>query len=126
MAAGHILIDTTTAKDDHLSVGSTAPVKFALGGTSTMRVGGIFQPNALIGHYLVGSEFFLAHFTNPLPIGVLLKTDGRAGIFNAVNDALRLPIRTSGSRRGHSTRRPKSRRSTSFSASSTPSSPSRC
>ncbi|MGO9872860.1 MAG: ABC transporter permease [Acidimicrobiia bacterium] len=87
LAAGQILIDTTTAKNDHLSVGSAAPVKFALSGTSTMRIGGIFQPNALIGHYLVGSEFFLAHFTNPLPIGVLLKTDGRAGIFNAVNDA---------------------------------------
>jgi len=87
LAAGQILIDTTTAKNDHLSVGSAAPVKFAVTGTSTMRIGGIFEPNALIGHYLVGREFFLAHFTNPLPIAVLLKTDGRAGIFNAVNDA---------------------------------------
>jgi putative ABC transport system permease protein len=52
-----------------------------------MRIGGIFRPNALIGHYLVGSGFFLFHFTNPLPIGVLLKTDGRTGILNAVNNA---------------------------------------
>ncbi len=87
LTAGQILIDTTTARQDHLSVGSVAPVRFALPGTSAMRVGGIFQPNALIGHYLVGSGFFLSHFTNPLPIGVLLKTDGRAGVFTAVNHA---------------------------------------
>jgi putative ABC transport system permease protein len=87
LAAGQLLIDTTTATDDHLSVGSSVPVKFALTGTSTMRIGGIFQPNALIGHYMVGSGFFLSHFTNPLPIGVLLRTDGRAGMFTAVNNA---------------------------------------
>jgi putative ABC transport system permease protein len=87
LAGGQILVDTTTARQDHLSVGSVAPVKFALTGTSTMRVGGIFQPNALIGHYLVGGGFFDSHFTNPLPIAVLLKTDGRAGVFTAVNNA---------------------------------------
>jgi putative ABC transport system permease protein len=87
LGAGQLLIDAITAKNDHLSVGSSVPVKFALTGTAAMRVGGIFQPNALIGHYLTGSGFFLSHFTNPLPIGVLLKTDGRAGVFNAVNGA---------------------------------------
>jgi putative ABC transport system permease protein len=87
LAAGRMLIDTTTAKDDHLSVGSVVPVKFAQTGTGTIRIGGIFQPNALIGHYMVGSGFFLSHFLNPLPIGVLLRTDGRAGMFNAVNNA---------------------------------------
>jgi putative ABC transport system permease protein len=85
--AGQMLIDATTAKNDHLSVGSEVPVKFALTGTSTIRVGGIFAPNALIGHYLVSGAFFLSHFTNPLPIGVLLSTDGRPGMFNAVNNA---------------------------------------
>jgi putative ABC transport system permease protein len=87
LAGGQILIDTTTATNDHLSVGSVVPVKFARTGDSAIRVGGIFQPNALLGHYLVGAEFFLSHFTNPLPIGVLLTTDGRAGVFNAVNSA---------------------------------------
>jgi putative ABC transport system permease protein len=87
LAAGQMLIDATTAKNDGLSVGSVVPVKFALTGTSTIRIGGIFAPNALIGHYMVGSEFFMSHFLNPLPIGVLLKTDGRPGMFNAVNNA---------------------------------------
>jgi putative ABC transport system permease protein len=87
LAGGQLLVDATTAKSNHLSVGSAVPVKFARTGYSTIRVGGIFEPNALIGHYLVGGQFFLSHFTNPLPIGVLLKTDGRAGIFNSVNAA---------------------------------------
>ena len=87
LAAGQMLIDATTARDDHLSVGSSVPVKFALTGTGTMRIGGIFEPNALIGHYMVGSGYFLSHFLNPLPIGVLLKTDGRPGMYNAVNNA---------------------------------------
>ena len=47
--------------------GDTVPVKFAKTGTTTMRIGGIFQANALIGKYLVGDAFFLAHFQNPLP-----------------------------------------------------------
>jgi putative ABC transport system permease protein len=87
LSAGQLVIDTTTAKDDHLSVGSSARVKFALTGSSTIRIGGIFEPNALIGHYMVGGGFFLSHFLNPLPIGVLLSTDGKAGMYNAVNNA---------------------------------------
>ena len=69
LAAGELLIDTTTANNKHLSVGSVVPVKFAQTGTSTMRIGGIFKPNALLGSYLVGDSFFLAHFNNPLPGG---------------------------------------------------------
>ena len=84
LAAGQMLIDATTAKNDDLSVGSWVRVKFALTGTSTIRIGGIFEPNALIGHYLVGGGYFLSHFLNPLPIGVLLKTDGRSAMYNAI------------------------------------------
>jgi hypothetical protein len=74
LAGGQLLIDTTTAQNDHLAVGSIVPVTFALTGTSTMRVGGIFEPNAFIGSYLVGGRFFLSHFSNPLPIGVLVRS----------------------------------------------------
>jgi len=63
-------------------------VRFALTGRSTMRIGGIYQPNALAGKYLVGDGFFLAHFQNPLPDAVLLKTDGTPGVQSAVSHAL--------------------------------------
>jgi putative ABC transport system permease protein len=86
--SSEMLIDTTTAKNDHLVVGDTVPVKFALTGAATMRIGGIFHPNALIPDYLVSEQFFLAHFQTPLPGGVLLKTDGSPGVEQAVQKVL--------------------------------------
>jgi putative ABC transport system permease protein len=82
LATGQLLIDTTTADTKHLVVGSTVPVKFAETGASTMRIGGIFKPNALLGSFVVGDRFFLAHFNDPLPVAVLLRTasgDARVG-----------------------------------------------
>jgi putative ABC transport system permease protein len=70
-------------------VGAVVPVKFAQTGDSTMRIGGIFKPNALLGSYLVGDGFFLAHFNDPLPVAVLLRTDGSTGATTqAVNAGL--------------------------------------
>ncbi len=88
LAAGDLLVDTTTANSDHLTVGEPVPVKFALTGRQTMRIGGIYQPNALVGHFLVSQAFFLRHFQNPLPGAVLLKTDGSSGVEHAVARAL--------------------------------------
>ncbi len=88
LVAGDLLIDTTTANADHLAVGDRVPVKFALTGPTTMRIGGIYQPNALVTSYLVSADFFTAHFQNPLPGAVLLKTDGSAAVEQAVGRAL--------------------------------------
>ncbi len=88
LAVGDLLIDTNTANAQHLSVGDTVPVRFALTGPTTMRIGGIFQPNALAGKYLVSDAFFLRHFQNPLPGAVLLNTSGNSGVQRAVERAL--------------------------------------
>ena len=88
LADGDLLIDTNTANAQHLSVGDTVPVRFALTGPTTMRIGGIFQPNALAGKYLVSDAFFLRHFQNPLPGAVLLNTSGNSGVQQAVERAL--------------------------------------
>ena len=88
LTAGDLLIDTTTANSDHLVVGDSVPVKFALTGRSSMRIGGIFQANALIGKYLVSQAFYLRHFERPLPGAVLLQTDGSPGVDQAVHHAL--------------------------------------
>ncbi len=74
LAGGDLLIDTTTANADNLHVGSVVPVKFATIGSTTARIGGIFEPNALIGHYLAGTTYFRAHFAQPLPAAVLVAT----------------------------------------------------
>jgi len=88
LAAGQMLIDTTTAKDNNLTVGDLVRVKFAKTGSTTMRIGGIYAANALIGSYVVGEEFFLSHYDNQLPVAVLLKTDGSPGVEQRVQKAL--------------------------------------
>jgi putative ABC transport system permease protein len=88
LAAGDLLIDAKTANSDNLKVGDTVPVKFALTGQGRMRIGGIYQNNALIGSYLVGDAFYRSHYENPLPIAVLLQTDGSPGVQQAVDHAL--------------------------------------
>jgi putative ABC transport system permease protein len=89
MAAGQLLVDTNTANSDGLSVGSVVAVKFAQSGSTTMRIGGIFKPNPLIGSFIVGDGFFLSHFNNPLPVGVLLRTaPGAPGIGRTLNRVL--------------------------------------
>jgi putative ABC transport system permease protein len=88
LTTGNLLIDTTTANSDHLVVGDTVPVKYALTGPTQMRIGGIFQANALIGKFLVSEAVFRHHFQNPLPGAVLLKTDGSAAVEQSVQHAL--------------------------------------
>jgi putative ABC transport system permease protein len=89
LAAGRLLIDTTTADTNHLHVGSLVPVKFAQTGVTTMRIGGIFKANPLVGNFITGGGFFLSHFNNPLPGGVLIKTaPGTRDFENALNRAL--------------------------------------
>ena len=74
LTAGRLLVDTTTANSDHLVVGTTVPVKFALTGVSHMQVGGIYKPNALLGSFLVSDQFYRTHFDTPLPEAVLIRT----------------------------------------------------
>ena len=89
MAAGQLLVDTNTANADNLHVGSVVPVKFAQTGAAMMTIGGIYEPNPLVGSFVVGAGFFLSHFDNPLPIGVLLSTSpGAPDLGPALNRVL--------------------------------------
>ncbi|MGD0556107.1 MAG: FtsX-like permease family protein [Streptosporangiaceae bacterium] len=75
--SGKLLIASTTASNDHLSVGDTVPVRFAKTGPATLRIGGIYQANALIGSYLVSDAVFQAHYyARHTPSAVLLTTTG--------------------------------------------------
>jgi putative ABC transport system permease protein len=88
LAQGEMLIDSTTAQDKHLAVGDTVPARFALTGPTTLRIGGIYQANALIGSYVVSSAFFLSHYPAQPPAGLLLRTNGSTAVGNAVTNAL--------------------------------------
>ncbi len=78
LARGELLIDSTTATADHLTVGDTVRARFTKTGPATLRIGGIYQANALIGSYLAGAAFFRAHFSERPPAGLLLRTTGAA------------------------------------------------
>jgi putative ABC transport system permease protein len=89
LAKGELLVDSTTAKKKHLSVGDTVPARFARTGPTRLRIGGIYESNALIGSYLASAGFFLSHFGNQQPpIGLLLRTDGGSAAQSAVTRAL--------------------------------------
>ncbi|HVU61200.1 MAG TPA: ABC transporter permease [Mycobacteriales bacterium] len=88
LSAGDLLIDNTTASSKHLSVGDTLPVKFAKTGVVDMRIGGVFDTNALLGSYVVSNDFFLSHFDQTLPIAVLARTTGGTASEQAVTSAL--------------------------------------
>ena len=88
LASGDMLIASTTARSDHVSVGRLAPVKFTATGRTTVRIGGIYQANALIGNYLVSNNYFGTHFLNEQPAAVLLRTDGEIGADGRVKAAL--------------------------------------
>jgi putative ABC transport system permease protein len=88
LAQGELLIDSTTAKSGHLSVGGTVPVRFAETGSSVLRIGGIYEANALIGSYLVSAGLFGSHFSNQPPAGLLLRTNGSGTVAKAVSNAL--------------------------------------
>jgi putative ABC transport system permease protein len=83
LAQGELLIDSNTATSKDLSVGDNVRARFAQTGPAVLRIGGIYEANALIGSYLVSSQFFLAHFSPQPPGGLLLRTTG-----SAANDAV--------------------------------------
>jgi putative ABC transport system permease protein len=87
LAQGELLIDSTTATSKHLSVGDSVPARFARTGPTVLRIGGIYQANALIGSYLVSAGFFGAHYSPQPPGALLLRTNG-AAVDNAVTKAL--------------------------------------
>jgi putative ABC transport system permease protein len=88
LAQGEMLIDSTTAQNKHLAVGDTVSARFALTGPTTLRIGGIYEANALIGSYVVSSAFFLSHYPAQPPAGLLLRTNGSTAVDSAVINAL--------------------------------------
>src|SRR5580693_3640211 len=88
LAQGELLIDSTTAQNKHLVLGDTVAARFAQTGPTTLRIGGIYQSNALIGSYLVSSTFFLSHYPAQPPGALLLRTNGSTAVDNAVTNVL--------------------------------------
>jgi putative ABC transport system permease protein len=91
LAAGELLIDSTTAARKELHVGSVVAVRFALTGSTLIRIGGVFKPNPLVGSFVVGDSYFISHFDHPLPTAVLLSSAGGASGLAAALDRTLVP-----------------------------------
>ncbi len=75
LGSGGMLISSTIANTKHLKVGDTIRVRFAKTGATSVRIGAVFKPNALLGSYVVGDGFFRAHFASSTqPVVLLLNT----------------------------------------------------
>ncbi|MFZ0169701.1 MAG: FtsX-like permease family protein [Candidatus Dormiibacterota bacterium] len=89
LARGELLVDATTARSHHLGVGSTVDLSFPQGPGKMIRVGGIYQPNALIPSYVVSDAFFRAHLPGQLPGGIAVSgTRSANNLKNEVTKAL--------------------------------------
>ena len=90
LAAGDLLVDTTTANSDHLAVGQSVPVKFALDrADQTMRIGGdLPAQRARRAATWSARPSSCATSRTRCPAPSCLKTDGSPGVQQAVTRAL--------------------------------------
>ena len=91
LARGEMLVDSTTARSDHLSVGDLAPVAVRRHRSHDgphRRYLRRRTPSS--GSFLGGSitTYFRTHFTNERPDAVLLRTNGSSSVDNRVKIAL--------------------------------------
>lgn len=71
--AGEILIPDGAAKNDHLKVGDTVPMRTARGGTTSATVVGVFKATPVLGNTLI-SEADAAGFRSSLAQAAFVKT----------------------------------------------------
>ncbi|MDQ1422055.1 MAG: putative transport system permease protein, partial [Acidimicrobiaceae bacterium] len=79
--ANSIGLYATVANDNHWTIGSAVPVRFARTGAKSLRVAVIYAENAQAGNYFLGSTAYDANFSNHFDSKVLVKQ--RAGVSSA-------------------------------------------
>ncbi|MGF7236196.1 MAG: ABC transporter permease [Frankia sp.] len=72
LPTGSVLIDSTTAHDDHITVGQRIPVVYPATGRVTLTVAGTYERNQIAGKYVISLAEYDKHFDNPLDIVVLV------------------------------------------------------
>lgn len=74
LGQGELLVDDTTATNDHLHVGSQVPMTFAVSGTKDFTVGGIYRANQLLGPYTLANTVLAANANTLADNVILVKT----------------------------------------------------
>jgi len=76
LADGDVLVDTTTAAAEHLSVGQTLPMGFDRTGTQHMRIGGTYEPSSLLGSYVISTSTYGANYATVADEAVFVTAAG--------------------------------------------------
>jgi putative ABC transport system permease protein len=100
LARGALLVDRTVARDRGWQVGERVDAVFARTGHRSLVIGGIYEPNQLLGQFVLSTAVFEANFSEPLDliVGVTVApgTDpsaARRAIERAVSDFPNVEVR---------------------------------
>ena len=74
LARGQVLVDSTVARRDHLTVGDVLPMGFAETGVKPVTIGGTYKPNQLLDSYLISTALLSQNVTTRQDIAILVKT----------------------------------------------------
>lgn len=88
---GELLVDAHVAAEQGWRVGAPVPVVFAATGSTTLRVGGTYEPNQFAGPYLLSTATYDAHFAQRLDTVVMVtRASGadREGVHRALLDVV--------------------------------------
>lgn len=100
LAQGKLLVDQTTATDDHLAVGQSLTMVFNITGSQTYTIGGIYADNSLLSdHYVLATTVLEGNTNNLRDRFVLVKTSTtdaaeQAAISKAMSGFPNLKIQT--------------------------------
>jgi putative ABC transport system permease protein len=83
LASGTLLVDSKTADDRKLSVGSTLRVQLARAAARTYTVAGIYQRTSLVGGFFFATDDVRSGFQSPAPLQAFVKLAPGADV-NAV------------------------------------------
>jgi putative ABC transport system permease protein len=83
LTAGSVLVDSKTADDRKLAVGSPLHVQLARAAPATFTVGGIYERTSLVGGFVFAPDDVRAGFQSPAPLQAFVKLAPGADV-NAV------------------------------------------
>ena len=73
LAAGDLFVEERAAEDNGYLVGDAIEMTFARTGTQTLRIGGVYARNELLGRYLVSNDVYDRNFTDRFDFVVMAK-----------------------------------------------------
>ena len=74
LGRGELLVDATTARNDHYRLGQTIPMGFAATGVVPVRIGGFYKSNQFLGSYVVSDSLLAANVDQVRDQGIALRT----------------------------------------------------